>query len=114
MPGVETRPMGSGSVAPACSHASPPSASFTSFRALEALFGIFDNRVLGLLVELGVTEALDGPRTVAELAAATGTDEDGLGRVLRYAAGRGFVGTDRSDRYRPNAVTRLLRRDHPN
>src|SRR3954454_7421171 len=33
MPGVETRPMGSGSVAPANSQASPPSASFTNFGA---------------------------------------------------------------------------------
>src|SRR6476646_1546418 len=62
-----------------------------SVRVLEAVFGLFDNRVLGLLVELGIPEVLDRPRTAAELAVAVGADPEGLGRVLRYAAGRGFV-----------------------
>jgi hypothetical protein len=54
-----------------------------SLRVLEAVFGLFDNRVLGLLVELDVPELLDRPRSVAELADATGTRVDGLDRVLR-------------------------------
>jgi O-methyltransferase domain len=85
-----------------------------SIQVLEGLFRLFDNRVLGLLVELGVPETLDRPRTASELAAATGVDADGLDRVLRYAAGCGFVGQDRKGRYRANGVTKLLRRDHPN
>jgi hypothetical protein len=37
-----------------------------------------------------------------------------LERVLRYAAGRGFLRRDRRGRYRANAVTNVLRRNHPN
>src|SRR3954447_13462015 len=85
-----------------------------SVRVLEAVFGLFDNRVLGLLVELGIPEALDGPRTTQELAAAVGADADGLGRVLRYAAGRGFVASTADGRYAPNDVTQVLRADDVN
>jgi hypothetical protein len=34
--------------------------------------------------------------------------------VLRYAVGRGFLDQDRRGRFKPNAVTARLRRDHPN
>lgn len=85
-----------------------------AIRVLEGLFGLFDNRVLGLLVELDLPARLDRPRAVGELAAETGTDPDALDRLLRYAAGRGFVGRDRRGRYRANGVTNVLRRDHPN
>lgn len=83
-------------------------------RILEALFGLFDNRVLGLLVELGVPERLDRPATVEELAAGTATAVEPLDRVLRYAAGRGFLRRDRKGRYRANGVTAALRADHAN
>jgi hypothetical protein len=83
-------------------------------QVLEAMFGLFDNRVLLLLVELGIPEALDHPMNAIELAARTDTDAAQLDRVLRFAAGRGFVGWDRRGRYRPNGVTEVLRRDHTN
>jgi hypothetical protein len=89
--------------------AAPP-----SVRVLEGLFGLFDNRVLGLLVELDLPDLLHGPRSTAELAVATGTSADALGRVLRYAAGRGLVECDRQGRWRATPVTEVLRRDHPN
>jgi hypothetical protein len=85
-----------------------------SMRVLEAMFGLFDNRVLGLLVDLGIPEALDSPQTPAELARRTGADPDGLGRMLRYAAGRGFLGAMGDGRYRANDVTRVLRADDVN
>ena len=85
-----------------------------SLQVLEAVFGLFDNRVLGLLVEFGIPERLDGPRTPADLAAETGTDPDALARVLRYAAARGFLRRGRDGRYRANEVTRILRTDHVN
>jgi hypothetical protein len=85
-----------------------------SLRVLEAVFGLFDNRVLGLLVELDVPELLDRPRSVAELADTTGTRVDGLDRLLRYAAGRGFIGSGRDGRYRANDLTNILRRDNVN
>jgi hypothetical protein len=89
--------------------AAPP-----SIRVLEGLFGILDNRVLALLVELDIPELLDQPKTAADLATAAGTEIDGLERFLRYAVGRGFLKLDRRGRYAANAVTAVLRRDHPN
>jgi hypothetical protein len=83
-------------------------------RILEGLFGLIDNRALGLLVELGLPDRLDRPRTTAELAAGTATSPDGLHRLLRYCAGRGFLRCDRRGRWRANAVTGTLRPDHPN
>ena len=80
---------------------------------LEALLGVFDNRVLGLLVDLDIPERLDVPRTVTELAGDR-YDPEQLDRVLRYGAGRGFIASDRSGRYSANAVTSVLRSDHPN
>src|SRR5260221_12331668 len=53
-------------------------------RVMEAMFGLYDNRVLGLLVELDVPEHLRSPLTVEELATRTGSKSDALDRVLRY------------------------------
>lgn len=85
-----------------------------SMQVMEALFGLFDNRVLGVLVELDLPELLDRPRTAAELAATTGTDPDRLERLLRYAASRGFLAAGGDGRFRASEVTDILRRDHPN
>ena len=82
-------------------------------RVMEALFGLYDNRVLGLLVELDVPEHLTSPLTVEELAHRTGSDADALDRVLRYAVGRGFLNKKRN-KYRANAVTRVLQNDNAN
>lgn len=47
---------------------------------------------LRAVVEVGVPDALaDGPRTVAEIAAATGTEADALYRVLRAVAAAGVL-----------------------
>src|SRR2546423_15551899 len=73
-----------------------------SVRVLEAVFGLFDNRVLGLLVEFGVPEALDHAQTATELAAKVPVDADALAPVLRYAAGRGFLVATADGRHRPN------------
>jgi hypothetical protein len=85
-----------------------------SLRVLEAVFGLFDNRVLGLLVEFDIPELLDSPRSAAELAETTGTGADALDRVLRYAVGRGFIGCGQDGRYRANDLTKILRRDNVN
>jgi O-methyltransferase domain len=84
-----------------------------SLRILDGLFGLLDNRVLGLLCELDVPEHLDAPRTTSQLATATGAPQDAMERLLRFSAARGFVGVDRKGRYRANAVTVMLRRDQP-
>ena len=84
-----------------------------SLRILDGLFGLFDNRVLGLLCELDIPEHLGAPRTADELAAATGAPMESLERLLRFSVARGFLGLDRKGRYRANAVTVMLRRDQP-
>jgi hypothetical protein len=81
---------------------------------LEGLFGLFDNRVLGLLVDLKIPDLLDAPRTHEDLASRTGTDPSALQRVLRYAAGRGYLHEEKDGRFRANSVTEVLRSDHPN
>jgi len=80
---------------------------------LEALFASFDGHVLRALVELDLPDKLTGPTTVEELAGQTGTDRDGLDRLLRFAAARGLVGFDRKGRVTPNGVTAALRSDAP-
>jgi len=79
----------------------------------EGLAGLYDNRVLGLLVELGVPDLIDAPRTASSLAEEVGVDAEGLDRVLRFASTRGFVKAHRFGRYGATPVSRFLRTDHP-
>ena len=83
-------------------------------RVLESLFGLFENRVLGLLVQLQIPEALSTPKTIEDLSAECHCDPPSLLRVMRYAAGLGFVDMERSGSFSANATTEILRRDHPN
>ena len=76
---------------------------------LESLFAAFDTPVLGAIVALDLPDLLDKPRSVGELANRTGSDPDRLERVLRYAAGRGFVSFTRSGLVKANGVTTALR-----
>ena len=71
------------------------------------------SRCLHVVADLGVADALEEtPRTVAELAAATGADPGALGRVLRLLSAHGIFG--KSDgRYGHTPSSRLLREDHP-
>ena len=57
--------------------------------------GSLVERMLRVAAEHDIWSRLqDGPRTTAELAAATGTHEDSLGRLLRALAGLGLLGSD--------------------
>jgi SAM-dependent methyltransferase len=78
---------------------------------LERLLGALDGPALCALVELGVPEHLDEPRTARALAARVDADEDALERLLAYLASRGCVRRDRRGRYHANRVTKLLTRD---
>jgi SAM-dependent methyltransferase len=78
---------------------------------LERLTGALDAPALGALVELGVPDHLDEPRTAAALAGLVGANEVGLDRLLAYLASRGCIRRDRRGRYRANRVTKLLARD---
>jgi len=71
---------------------------------MDMLWGFFPAQVLQTLTALGVPDLIgDGRRTLAELAAATSTQPDALGRLLRAARGLELVdvvppGSDAADR----------------
>jgi len=84
---------------------------------MEGLFGLYDNRVLGLLVELDVPDLLDRPRTVEELASSTGHTSRGprsrvalrrRARVRRPAARA--VSRQRGDAHAPTRSPQLVAR----
>jgi multifunctional cyclase/dehydratase/O-methyltransferase len=61
------------------------------------------------LVELEVPDVLaDGPRTVAEIAVATGTQDDALYRILRTVAATGILDEDNDGRFALNPLSRSL------
>jgi hypothetical protein len=71
------------------------------------------SRSLQLVAERAVPDALgEEPATAASLAKATGLDAKALGRVLGLLAAHGIF-ESRGDRFAHNAVSRLLRSDHP-
>jgi len=80
---------------------------------LEGLFGLLEHRLLVSMCEVGIPEALTGPRSIPDLASEVGADEARLERLLRFAATRGWVRIDRRRRVRPTRVTAFLRTDHP-
>jgi hypothetical protein len=82
-------------------------------RVLEGVFGLLDHVALSALCRLGIPDLLTGPTPTDELAAAAGAEPDVVERVIRYAAGRGWLRMDRRGRVRPNRTTRFLRSDHP-
>ncbi len=85
-----------------------------SVRVLEQSLGLVDTKVLGVLAELGIPEALrEGATDVATLARRVEAHPDSLERVLRYAAMRGYVELMGDGRYRGNASSDALCEDHP-
>lgn len=82
-------------------------------RLLESALAGLDLAVLAALCELEVPDRLHRPTDGAALADELGLDPERFGRLLGYAATRGFVRLDRRGRLRPTTVTTFLRRDHP-
>ncbi|MGH9194558.1 MAG: methyltransferase [Acidimicrobiia bacterium] len=81
---------------------------------LERLFGLIDNKMLGLLVELEIPDLLHGaPKSAEELARDTGADVDALDRVLRFLVSRDLLGITSDGRYENNKTSELLRDEHP-
>ena len=81
---------------------------------VEHLQGMIDNKALAVAVELEIPDRLRaGPRRADDLADDVGADADALNRLLRFLASRGLLGTTKDGRYRNNAVSDALRRDHP-
>jgi hypothetical protein len=81
---------------------------------LERLFGLIDNKMLGLLVELEIPDLLHGtPKSADELARDTGADADALDRILRFLVSRDLLGITSDGRYKNNKASELLRDEHP-
>jgi hypothetical protein len=70
----------------------PQSTAGPALELLEDSTGFVYPAALGAVAQLGVADHLaDGPRSVAELAEATGSHAPFLRRVLRLVATRGIV-----------------------
>src|SRR5207244_10006210 len=73
-----------------------------------------DNKALAIAVELEVPDRLhERPYRADDLARELGANADALNRLLRFLVSRGLLGLTRDGRYRNNAVSDALRRDHP-
>ncbi|MGK5730440.1 methyltransferase [Streptomyces sp. URMC 124] len=81
---------------------------------IEEALGFLYPAALRAAAAVGVADhAADGPRTPAELAAATGTHEPSLRRVLRLLATRGLFEEDGRGRFRLTEAGDALRSDAP-
>jgi hypothetical protein len=79
---------------------------------VEALFGALDYAAVGALCALDVPEHLCGAMRVEELASRVDTDTATLGRLVRYAVGRGWLRMDGRGRVHSTPMMRFLRRNH--
>ena len=80
-------------------------------RIMETLFAQLDAHVLRVLVELGVPDLLDRPRSVTDLADRLELDHDSFNRLIRFAATREFVAVDKHGNVRATGVTKSLQSD---
>jgi hypothetical protein len=72
--------------------------------------GALATRAIGIAADLHVADALaDGPRPVAEIAAATGADADALHRILRALATEGVFAEEGPGVFRNTPMSELLR-----
>lgn len=74
----------------------------------------FVSHAIRIMAELGLADHLaTGPRTMAELAVASGTRAPTLARFQRTLAGLGLCATEKDGRVRLTSGGDLLRRDVP-
>lgn len=82
--------------------------------AAERTFQLAEIKMLGVVCELGVPEALGtAALTAPEIAARVGAAPDPTERVMRFLASRGWFRRRRNGSYRLNAWSRSLRADAP-
>ena len=82
--------------------------------AAERTLQLAEIKMLGVVCDLGVPEAIDaGDRTPAAIAERVGAQADPLERVLRFLASRGWFRRRRNGSYGLNGRSRGLRRDDP-
>jgi hypothetical protein len=86
-----------------------------SMQVMQLLWpGAIAVQAVHVAAKLGVADLLaDGAKSVAELAAATGTDGISLGRLLRALSSLGIFAEDAPGRYRQTPMSDTLRIDHP-
>ncbi|WP_143264439.1 methyltransferase [Amycolatopsis kentuckyensis] len=83
-------------------------------RLFEETLGYVYSAALRAAADVGVADHLaDGPKTVAELARATGVHAENLHRVLRALAMRGVFREDEAGRFELTPEAELLRTDVP-
>jgi len=81
---------------------------------LEMWSGYVVSRALSVVAELAIADHLaERPKTDAELAAATGADEDALRRVLRMLAARGVFSEEEPGRFALTPLSECLRSGVP-
>jgi hypothetical protein len=81
---------------------------------MQLLSGFMASQYVQVAAKLGLADLLhDGPRSVAELAAACVADEAALGRLLRVLASVGVFAETRDGRFETTALAAVLRKDHP-
>lgn len=79
---------------------------------LQMLNGMLVSRCVALVAELGVADQLrEGPRSVTQLASATGCDPDALYRVLRTLAGLGMFAEQPGGEFRNTPLSDALSSD---
>jgi predicted transcriptional regulator len=82
---------------------------------MRLLTGYWISQALHVAAHLGIADLLkDGPQTVTRLAAATGTHERSLYRLLRALAGEGVFAEDEQGRFALTPLGECLRSDVPN
>src|SRR5262245_49390760 len=81
---------------------------------LEMWSGYVVSRALSVVAELAIADHLvERPKTDAELAAATGANQDALHRVLRMLAARGVFAEEESGRFGSTPLSECLRSGVP-
>jgi hypothetical protein len=87
---------------------SPPA----SVKMLEIICGFWISRTIYVAAKIGLADHIkDSPRTVQDLASATGTNPASLYRVLRALASVGVFIEDEAGRFGPTPLSETLRSD---
>jgi hypothetical protein len=83
-------------------------------KLVQMIFGAMISQAVGTAARLGIADVIgDGERTVAEVAASTGTDPGATTRLLRALASQGLFTETSRDTFALTPAGALLRRDRP-
>jgi O-methyltransferase domain/Dimerisation domain len=86
----------------------------TAWQMMQIIWGLMPSRVVSVAAQFGIADLLAlGPKTVEELATATGTHAASFGRLLRALASLQILVEDEAGHYRNTPLGETLRSDHP-